>query len=150
VTTTAVDNAALAVGACGRLPAEHGDFVRQVLDRIGDKWSVLVIANLHDGAKRYSHLHEAVPGISQRMLTLTLSQLSQDGLITRTAYAEVPPRVEYALTPLGESLLDPVSSLIRWASANFGTVRENRERAHIEAESRSRASSRMASETARP
>jgi DNA-binding HxlR family transcriptional regulator len=134
MTTTAADQtAAPAAEACGRLPAEHGDFVRQVLDRIGDKWSVLVIANLHDGAKRYSHLHQLVPGISQRMLTLTLSQLKHDGLITRTAYAEVPPRVEYALTPLGESLLDSVSSLIRWASANHGAIRENRERANAAA-----------------
>ncbi|MEV8377244.1 helix-turn-helix domain-containing protein [Kribbella sp. NPDC056861] len=118
--------------ACGRLPAEHGDFVRQVLDRIGDKWSLLVVANLHDGAKRYSHLHELVEGISQRMLTLTLSQLTQDGLISRTAYAEVPPRVEYALTPLGETLLDSAVPLIRWASANYGTIRENRNQSHPE------------------
>jgi DNA-binding HxlR family transcriptional regulator len=125
----AASNAELAVGACGRLPAEHGDFVRQVLDRIGDKWSALVIANLHDGPKRYTHLRELVPGISERMLTLTLRQLTEDGLVSRAAYAEVPPRVEYALTPLGESLLDAVSSLIRWASANYGAIRENRERA---------------------
>jgi DNA-binding HxlR family transcriptional regulator len=137
--------AALAVEACGRLPAEHGDFVRQLLDRIGDKWSVLVIANLHDGAKRYSLLHELVPGISQRMLTLTLRQLGQDGIVSRTAYAEVPPRVEYELTALGESLLGTVSGLIRWASSNYETIRENREAAADDANraaERSRAGAR--------
>jgi DNA-binding HxlR family transcriptional regulator len=94
---------------------------------------MLVIANLHDGAHRYSHLQELVPGISQRMLTLTLSQLRQDGLISRTAYPEVPPRVEYELTELGESLLGTASSLVRWASANYEAIRENREQAAAEA-----------------
>jgi DNA-binding HxlR family transcriptional regulator len=150
MTTTSADKAALAVEACGRLPAEHGDFVRQVLERIGDKWSVLVIANLHDGPKRYSLLHELVPGISQRMLTLTLSQLRQDGIISRTAYAEVPPRVEYTLTPLGESLLDTVSSLIRWASANYATIRGNREQAQAEELTRRRPGPGTATRTTRP
>jgi DNA-binding HxlR family transcriptional regulator len=123
---TAIDTKTTAGEACGRLPAEHGDFVRQILDRIGDKWTLLVIANLHGGAQRYSHLKELVPGISQRMLTLTLRQLGQDGLVTRTAYAEVPPRVEYALTPLGESLLDAASPLIRWAVTHYEAIRGNR------------------------
>lgn len=112
--------------ACGQLPVEHGDFVRQVLDRVGDKWSLLVIANLHDGPHRYSYLLQAVPGISQRMLTLTLRQLGEDGLITRTAYAEVPPRVEYSLTPLGESLLEVATSLVQWASTHHAAIREHR------------------------
>ncbi len=115
--------------ACGQLPVEHGDFIRQVLDRVGDKWTVLVIANLRDGPLRYSQLNQVVPGISQRMLTLTLRQLGQDGLVTRTAYAEVPPRVEYALTPLGRSFLETATSLVDWASANHGAIRENRVRA---------------------
>src|SRR5689334_16851459 len=101
--------------ACGSLPIEHGDFVRELIDRIGDKWTLLVIANLRDGALRYTELQHAVPGISQRMLTLTLRQLREDGLVTRTAYPEVPPRVEYALTPLGESLLGTASALVQWA-----------------------------------
>lgn len=115
--------------ACGQFPVEHGDFIRQVLERVGDKWTVLVIANLKDGARRYSLLHQMVPGISQRMLTLTLRQLNQDGLITRTAYAEVPPRVEYALTPLGESFLATATAMVDWAEANHGAIRENRARA---------------------
>lgn len=118
--------------ACGRLPVKHGDFIRQVLERVGDKWTVLVIANLKDGARRYSQLHQIVPGISQRMLTLTLRQLRQDGLVTRTAYAEVPPRVEYALTPLGESFLATATSLVEWASTHHDTIRENQTRSSAE------------------
>jgi DNA-binding HxlR family transcriptional regulator len=114
-------------GACGLLPAEHGDFVRQILDRVGDKWTVLVIANLHDGPRRYSSLQAVVPGISQRMLTLTLRQLAEDGLVTRAVYAEVPPRVEYTLTPLGESFLETATSLIQWASAHHDTIRAHRD-----------------------
>lgn len=112
--------------ACGRLPVEHGEFVRQILDRVGDKWSLLVIANLHDGPRRYTYLQQVVPGISQRMLTLTLRQLGEDGLVTRTAYAEVPPRVEYSLTPLGESLLGVATSLVQWASTHHAAIREHR------------------------
>jgi DNA-binding HxlR family transcriptional regulator len=112
--------------ACGHLPVEHGEFVRQVLDRVGDKWSLLVIANLRDGPHRYSYLQQAVPGISQRMLTLTLRQLGEDGLVGRTAYAEVPPRVEYCLTPLGESLLEVATSLVQWASTHHAAIREHR------------------------
>lgn len=112
--------------ACGHLPVEHGEFVRQILGRVGDKWSLLVIANLHDGPRRYSYLQQVVTGISQRMLTLTLRQLGEDGLITRTAYAEVPPRVEYSLTPLGESLLGAATSLIQWVSTHHSEIREYR------------------------
>ena len=112
--------------ACGDLPVEHGEFVRQILDRVGDKWSLLVIANLTGGPLRYTHLQQAVPGISQRMLTLTLRQLGEDGLLTRTAYAEVPPRVEYALTPLGESLLGVAAPLIQWASDHHEEIRGHR------------------------
>jgi DNA-binding HxlR family transcriptional regulator len=112
-------------GVCAGWPRESG-FIREVLDRIGDKWAVLVIGNLRDGALRYSELHAAVPGVSQRMLTLTLQQLARDGLVTRTAYAEVPPRVEYALTPLGRSLLDVVMALASWAVTNYEAVAEHR------------------------
>ncbi len=82
-----------------------------------------------DGPGRYSQLNQVVPGISQRMLTLTLRQLGQDGLATRTAYAEVPPRVKYALTPLGQSFPETATALFDWASANHGAIRENRARA---------------------
>ncbi|WP_220795430.1 helix-turn-helix domain-containing protein [Streptomyces shenzhenensis] len=120
---------AAAIGPCAAIPAEHMAFVRQVLDRVGDKWSLLLIAVLESGPLRYTDLQRQIPGISQRMLTLTLRQLHQDGLITRTAYAEVPPRVEYTLTPLGRGLHDIVTSLVGWATDHHDEIRANRERA---------------------
>ena len=116
------------VPACGQLPSADGDFVREVIDRVGDKWTLLVIGHLEHGPRRYSQLQQVVPGISQRMLTLTLRQLAEDGLVTRTAYAEVPPRVEYALTPLGESLLETAAALVRWAEKHHDEIREHRAR----------------------
>ena len=121
-------DAAAGRGPCAAIPAEQMDFVRQILDRIGDKWSMLVIAVLEAGPLRYTDLQREVPGISQRMLTLTVRQLQQDGLVTRTAYAEVPPRVEYALTPLGRSLHHIVTSLITWVADHHGQIREHRAR----------------------
>jgi DNA-binding HxlR family transcriptional regulator len=108
--------------------AEHADFIREVLDRVGDKWTLLVIAILQNRAWRYSQLRNAIPGISQRMLAVTLRQLVQDGLATRTSYPEVPPRVEYALTSLGASLLDVVCSLVGWAAAHHEEISEHRAR----------------------
>ncbi|OXR47316.1 putative HTH-type transcriptional regulator YtcD [Nocardia cerradoensis] len=122
---------AVAVGPCASIPAEHMDFIRQVLDRVGDKWSLLVIAVLDTGPLRYTDLQRQVPGISQRMLTLTLRQLQQDGLISRTAYAEVPPRVEYALTSLGRGLHEIVSSLIGWAAEHHDEIRAHHARTAI-------------------
>ncbi|MFI7153498.1 winged helix-turn-helix transcriptional regulator [Nonomuraea sp. NPDC050022] len=121
--------AAAAVGPCAAIPAEHMAFIRQTLDRVGDKWSLLIIAVLESGPLRYTDLQRQVPGISQRMLSLTLRQLQQDGLITRTAYAEVPPRVEYTLAPLGRDLHQIVTSLIGWAADHHDEIRANRERA---------------------
>lgn len=112
-------------GPCANWGSEAA-LIRSVVDRVGDKWSVLVIATLGEGQRRYSDLHAAVPGISQRMLTLTLKQLTRDGLISRTAYAEVPPRVEYGLTDLGCSLLHHVSALAEWAQANSDRIHHNR------------------------
>ncbi|MEE6178329.1 helix-turn-helix domain-containing protein [Mycobacterium sp. 050134] len=120
---------AAAAGPCARIPADHMAFIRQVLDRVGDKWSMLIIAVLRDGALRYTDLQRQIPGISQRMLTHTLRQLLQDGLITRTAYAEVPPRVEYTLAPLGQGLNDIVKQLIGWAADHHDEIRGNRSRA---------------------
>jgi DNA-binding HxlR family transcriptional regulator len=117
---------AAALGPCAGIPAERMDFIRQVLDRVGDKWSLLVIAVVEAGPLRYTDLQRQVPGISQRMLSLTLRQLQQDGLITRTAYAEVPPRVEYALTPLGRGLHEIVASLIGWAADHHDEIRAHR------------------------
>ena len=120
---------AAAIGPCAHIPADHMAFVRQVLDRVGDKWSMLTVAILQDGPLRYTDLQRRLPGISQRMLTHTLRQLQQDGLITRTAYAEVPPRVEYALEPLGHGLHEIVTQLINWAADHHDQIRANRIRA---------------------
>ncbi|MBX3100623.1 MAG: helix-turn-helix transcriptional regulator [Salinibacterium sp.] len=105
----------------------RGAIVRNALDRVGDKWTLLVVGMLDAGALRFTALRDAVPGISQRMLTLTLRHLERDGLVSRTAYAEVPPRVEYALTPLGERLLPPVLELAKWALDNEQEMQSNRE-----------------------
>ena len=126
---TGSSGGAAAVGPCARIPAEHMEFIRQTLDRVGDKWSLLLIAVVEAGPLRYTDLQRQVPGISQRMLTLTLRQLQEDGLVTRTAYAEVPPRVEYSLTPLGRGLHEIVTSLIGWAADHHDEIRANRERA---------------------
>ncbi|HWG28319.1 MAG TPA: helix-turn-helix domain-containing protein [Actinospica sp.] len=123
---TDTSGGAATIGPCAGIPAEHLDVVRQVLDRVGDKWSLLVIVVLEAGPLRYTDLQRQVPGISQRMLSLTLRQLQQDGLITRTAYAEVPPRVEYALTPLGRGLHQIVTPLIGWATEHHDEIRAHR------------------------
>ena len=117
-----VTAAAAAIGPCAAIPAEHMDFIRQTLDRVGDKWSLLLIAVVEAGPLRYTDLQRQVPGISQRMLTLTLRQLHEDGLITRTAYAEVPPRVEYSLTPLGRGSRRLHFTLILNSSARHSLV----------------------------
>lgn len=100
--------------------------VREILDRVGDKWSVLVVALLRDGAKRFSELRRAIDGISQRMLTLTLKGLERDGLVTRTVYATIPPRVDYELTALGHTLLKPITALADWADENRPAIVEAR------------------------
>lgn len=103
-----------------------GGAVREVLDRIGDTWSLMVIGTLRGGSLRFGELKQAVPGISQRMLTLTLGRLVEDGLVGRTAYPEVPPRVEYELTDLGRTLLPLVISLAEWAMAHREEINANR------------------------
>lgn len=95
---------------------------RRLLDRIGDRWTVLIVAALEDGPQRFSHLLRTVEGISQKMLTQTLRALEADGLVLRTVHAEIPPRVEYELTPLGRSLLAPLGALIDWATEHMGEV----------------------------
>jgi len=114
-------------GPCTSWP-EDSAFIREVLDRIGDKWTVMVISTLGSGRLRYSDLQASVPGISQRMLTVTLKELERDGLVTRTAFPEVPPRVVYELTHLGRSLLDAVLGLAGWAAENHKAVAANRKR----------------------
>lgn len=100
--------------------------LRDVLDRVGDKWSVLVLGLLGAGPRRYSELRRAVDGISQRMLTLTLRGLQRDGLVTRTVTPTTPPRVHYALTPVGETLSDVVEALAEWSERHRQYIAESR------------------------
>ena len=95
---------------------------RDVLDRVGDKWSVYVIGLLGDGTLRFTQMLRSIEGISQRMLTVTLRGLERDGIVTRTVYPVVPPRVDYALTPMGTTLLETVRELIDWADRHAGDI----------------------------
>ena len=108
--------------------AEDCRAVSEVLARVGDKWTVLVVSALGDGPKRFNELRRALGSISQRMLTLTLRGLERDGLVTRTVFPTIPPRVDYELTKLGRSLLDPVSQLGLWARRNRAAIAEARQR----------------------
>lgn len=101
--------------------------VNSILARIGDKWSVLVVMSLADDTYRFNELKRLVDGISQRMLTLTLRGLERDGLVERTFYPSIPPKVSYALTELGRSLREPVGALGQWAIEHRGTVERSRE-----------------------
>ncbi|MFD0690525.1 winged helix-turn-helix transcriptional regulator [Actinomadura fibrosa] len=105
---------------------DGGRTIRAVLDRICDKWTLLIVATLDQGRLRFTDLHRQIPGISQRMLTLTLRNLERDGLVSRTAYAEVPPRVEYALTPTGRSLIPPALALAGWAIEHIAEIEASR------------------------
>jgi DNA-binding HxlR family transcriptional regulator len=108
-----------------------------ILNRIGDKWSVMVVGHLTHKTMRFNELRHAIGGISQRMLTLTLRNLERDGLVIRTVYPEIPPRVEYQLTGLGRTLTEPLDTLWTWAGAHMGEVTQARARydaAHAEAE----------------
>lgn len=96
--------------------------VASILSRIGDKWTVLIIIMLADGPQRFNALKRAIGGISQRMLTLTLRALERDGLVRRTAFPTVPPKVQYDLTPLGHSLRGPIEALGDWAFAHVPIV----------------------------
>src|SRR5579872_535225 len=98
--------------------------INEVLQRIGDKWSVLVVQILSGGPKRFSELKREILGISQRMLTLTLRGLERDGLVTRTVTPTIPPRVDYELTELGHSLRGPVCALAGWATANIAAIHD--------------------------
>ena len=102
--------------------------VREVLNRVGDKWSVQIVDFLGDGPMRFSDLRRSIEGISQRMLTLTLRGLERDGLISRTVFPEIPPRVEYELTRLGKTLLEPIQGLSEWAERNRTSIQEARAR----------------------
>jgi len=101
---------------------------REVLNRVGDKWSVYVVGLLGDGPKRFSEIKRTIDGISQRMLTLTLRGLERDGLVTRTVFPTVPPRVDYELTELGRTLLEPVRALASWATEHRQAIQDARNR----------------------
>jgi DNA-binding HxlR family transcriptional regulator len=107
--------------------AEDCRAVSDVLARVGDKWTVLVVSALGDGPKRFNELRRALGSISQRMLTLTVRGLERDGLVTRTVFPTIPPRVDYELTKLGRSLLDPVSELGSWARKNRPAIQNARQ-----------------------
>lgn len=102
--------------------------VGSILARVGDKWSVLVIMLLGDGPRRFNEIKRMVGGISQRMLTLTLRGLERDGLVTRTVFTTIPPRVDYELTELGRSLREPVQNLGQWAFTNLPQIQSAREK----------------------
>ncbi|MFZ0501915.1 MAG: helix-turn-helix domain-containing protein [Steroidobacteraceae bacterium] len=104
------------------LHSEECPKISQVLARIGEKWSVLIIMMLAARPRRFSELKRAIGGISQRMLTLSLRGLERDGLVKRTVYPVVPPRVEYELTPLGRALHAPVSALGEWARSHLAEI----------------------------
>jgi DNA-binding HxlR family transcriptional regulator len=95
---------------------------REVLQRVGDKWSVYVIDLLGPGTKRFSELHRMIDGITSRMLTVTLRGLERDGIVTRTIHPVIPPRVEYALTPMGRTLLDTIGQLVAWAQTHLPEI----------------------------
>jgi DNA-binding HxlR family transcriptional regulator len=100
--------------------------VRDVLDRIGDKWSTLIVITLTERPYRFGELRRSVPDISQRMLAQTLRDLQRDGLVSRHVFPTQPPSVEYRLTPLGRSLIGSLAGLIRWAAEHHGAIREAR------------------------
>lgn len=102
---------------------------RLVLDRIADKWTALIIQNLASGTQRYSELQRNIGEISQKMLTQTLRSLERDGLVQRKVYPVVPPKVEYALTKLGRTLIEPLQGLCRWSEKHLPELEAHRERA---------------------
>jgi DNA-binding HxlR family transcriptional regulator len=102
--------------------------IRNILSRLGDKWSLLVLTTLHaNGTMRFNDIYRSIGDISQRMLTVTLRSLEADGIISRVVYAEVPPRVEYNLTESGENLMPHLNSLVEWALKNKENIIEKRE-----------------------
>lgn len=106
---------------------DGGQTLRAILDQICNKWTLLTVATLDQGTVRFTDLQQQIPGISQRMLTRTLRNLERDGLVSRTVYAEVPPRVEYALTPSGKSLISPALALAGWAIEHVPAIEASRE-----------------------
>ncbi|MFY1699196.1 winged helix-turn-helix transcriptional regulator [Solwaraspora sp. WMMA2101] len=126
-THTVVTTPAAQLEPCGR--AEHPDCgIRDVLDRLGDRWSVLVVVELAAGPRRFRQLQRSIDGISQRMLTLTVRRLERDGLVTRTVYPTVPAQVDYRLTDVGASLTHLVKALADWSLAHRPVIAAARQR----------------------
>lgn len=100
--------------------------VREILDLVGDKWTIYIIATLKDGSVRFNELRRRIDGISQRMLTINLRRLERDGLVKRTLFPTVPPRVDYELTQMGRTLLAPVMGLVTWANGNQANIQDAR------------------------
>ena len=100
--------------------------ISDVLARIGDKWTVMVVGLLADGPMRFNELRRTIGGISQRMLTLTLRGLERDGLVTRTVFPTIPPRVDYALTDRGQTLIEPLKLLFAWATEHNAAIERSR------------------------
>ena len=112
-----------AVGESSRSAGEPSPCrAREVLQRVGDKWSVSVIYLLGQGTMRFGELHRSIDGITARMLTVTLRGLERDGIVTRTIHPVIPPRVDYALTPLGRTLLDTIGRLVTWADSHLPEI----------------------------
>lgn len=110
---------------------DHAKAARELLSKVGDKWSILVVvmlARAPSNRARFSELHRLVDGISQRMLTTTLRNLERDGFLVRESFPEIPPRVEYELTPLGLSLLGPMEGLVAWIGENWRAIKVARDR----------------------
>jgi DNA-binding HxlR family transcriptional regulator len=113
---------------CGRA---DGAAIRELMTRVGDKWSILLMVALSRIPKqraRFSEIERTIPGITQRMLTLTLRNLERDGMVTREVFPEVPPRVEYELTNLGRSLLGPMQGLVDWVGNHWNDVKKARQK----------------------
>ncbi|MET0974878.1 MAG: helix-turn-helix domain-containing protein [Leifsonia sp.] len=113
----------------GPCSAGHHDseLIRDVLSRVGDKWSLLIVGMLQYGPQRFTVLQRNIAGISHRMLTHTLRQLERDGLVSRTSYPEIPPRVEYEATDLGRTIIEPVLGLVTWAADHHDAIIASRE-----------------------
>jgi DNA-binding HxlR family transcriptional regulator len=109
-------------------PGEGDDcrMVREILDLVGDKWTLYIITTLKDGPVRFNELRRRIDGISQRMLTINLRGLERDGLVKRTSFPTIPPRVDYELTAVGRTLLAPVMALVTWANSNQENIRSAR------------------------
>jgi DNA-binding HxlR family transcriptional regulator len=111
-------------------PGEDDDcrVVREILDLVGDKWTLYIIATLRNGPVRFNELRRQIDGISQRMLTINLRGLERDGLVKRTLFPTIPPRVDYELTEVGRTLLAPVMALVMWANSNRENIQDARVR----------------------